>query len=70
MGPKTGLDTGVRGKILCLYRGSISVSPVSSQALYSLSYPGHYPLSKYILYIHNVAELAEFLSLFDSLSLN
>jgi hypothetical protein len=22
MGPRAGLDTGVRGKILCLYRGS------------------------------------------------
>jgi hypothetical protein len=42
MGPRAGLDTEARGKILCLCRGSNLVlpgRPARSQTLYFLSYP-------------------------------
>jgi hypothetical protein len=40
VGPRAGLDTEVRGKILCPCRGSNPDHPVRSQTLYWLSYPG------------------------------
>jgi hypothetical protein len=40
VGPRAGLDAEVRGKILCLRRGSNPGSPIRSQTLYWLSYPG------------------------------
>jgi hypothetical protein len=39
LGPRAGLDTEARGKILFLRRGVNSGLPVFSQTLYSLSYP-------------------------------
>jgi hypothetical protein len=45
VGHRAGLDTEVRGKILCPCRGSnprSSGRPVGSQTLYWLSYPGSY----------------------------
>jgi hypothetical protein len=42
VGPRAGLDTEVRGKILCLYRGSSPDLPVVQSVvntLYCLSYP-------------------------------
>jgi hypothetical protein len=38
VGPRAGLDAEVRGKILCLCRGSNPGRPVRSQTLYRLSY--------------------------------
>jgi hypothetical protein len=38
VGPRASLDAEVRGKILCLYRGSNTGHPVCSQTLYWLSY--------------------------------
>jgi hypothetical protein len=43
VGPRAGLDTEARGKILCLYRGSNPDRPVRSQTLYCLSYTGSIP---------------------------
>jgi hypothetical protein len=40
VGPRAGLDAEVRGKILCLCRGSNPGRPVRSQTLNWLSYPG------------------------------
>jgi hypothetical protein len=40
VGPRADLDADVRGKILCLCRGSNPGRPVRSQTLYWLSYPG------------------------------
>jgi hypothetical protein len=37
VGPRAGLDTEVRGKFVCLCRGSNLGRPVCSQTLYSLS---------------------------------
>jgi hypothetical protein len=39
VGPRAGLDAEIRGKILCLCRGSNPGCPVCSQTLYWLSYP-------------------------------
>jgi hypothetical protein len=39
VGPRAGLDTEVRGKILCPCRGSNRDRPARSQTLYCLSYP-------------------------------
>jgi hypothetical protein len=39
VGPRAGLDTEVRGKILCPCRGSNPCRPARSQTLYCLSYP-------------------------------
>jgi hypothetical protein len=39
VGPRAGLDVEVRGKILCLCRGSNPGSPVRGQLLYWLMYP-------------------------------
>jgi hypothetical protein len=38
VGPRAGLDTGARRKILCPCRGSNSDRPARSQTLYHLSY--------------------------------
>jgi hypothetical protein len=38
--PRAGLEAEVRGKILCLCRGSNPGRPVCSETLYRLSYPG------------------------------
>jgi hypothetical protein len=38
MGPRAGLDTGARRKILCPCRGSNPDRPTLSQTLYCLSY--------------------------------
>jgi hypothetical protein len=38
VGPRAGLDAEVRGKVLCLCRGSNPCHPVRSQTLYWLSY--------------------------------
>jgi hypothetical protein len=40
VGPRAGLDAEVRGKILCLCRGSNPGHLVRSQTLYWLGYPG------------------------------
>jgi hypothetical protein len=42
VGPRAGLNAQVRGKIFCLCRGSNAGSPVRSQTLYWLSYPGSF----------------------------
>jgi hypothetical protein len=42
VGPRASLDAEVRGKILCLCRGSNPGRPVRSQTLHWLSYPGSY----------------------------
>jgi hypothetical protein len=44
VGPRAGLDTDARRKILCLCRGSNPGRPVRSQTLYCLNYPGSKPL--------------------------
>jgi hypothetical protein len=40
VGPRAGLDTEDRGKIVCPRRGSNPGRPARSQTLYCLSYPG------------------------------
>jgi hypothetical protein len=44
VGLRAGLDTGARGKILCLCRGSNPNRPVRSLTLYWLSYPSSFIL--------------------------
>jgi hypothetical protein len=52
VGPRAGRDTEVRGKILCLRRGSNPGRPLRSQTLYWLRYPAHSlkPENKKVLY--------------------
>jgi hypothetical protein len=47
VGPRASLDAEVRGKILCLSRGSNPSRPVRSQTLHWLSYPG-----SWLMYCH------------------
>jgi hypothetical protein len=49
VGPRAGLDTEDRGKVLCPCRGSNPGRPARSQTLYCLSYPA--PTTSYYINI-------------------
>jgi hypothetical protein len=79
VGLRVGLDAEVRGKILCLCRGSNPGRPVRSQTLYWLSYPAHvyqtvlhnkFVCDHYTSYVHKNLHSHKFLHSISTLKID